>query len=158
MAVQTDLYIYAIAGLVTGAAADVAAAVSDAGDGVAVFNESPFRLIGVWWSREQLAERITARYRQQLQLGFLEEVKELNTQQLSRTARQALGYRELLAHLNGEMSLDAALSAASQRTKSFARRQRMWFRRDPRITWLGVNDSIETLTPMFTKEWRAWLN
>ena len=51
-----------------------------------------------------------------------------------------------------------ALSAASQRTKSFARRQRMWFRRDPRITWLGVNDSIETLTPMFTKEWRAWLN
>ncbi len=53
-----------------------------------------------------------------------------------RTARQALGYRELLAHLDDELTLDEAVAVAVQRTRAFARRQRAWFRRDPRIVWL----------------------
>ena len=55
---------------------------------------------------------------------------------LSRTARQALGYRELLAHLEDGLPLDEAVDLAVQRTRAFARRQRAWFRRDPRIVWL----------------------
>lgn len=131
---------------------------SDAGDGVAVFGDSPYRLIGIWWSREKLAERIEQRYAQQMSDGFIEEVKALSELPLSRTARQALGYRELLAHINGEISLDDAVQIAIKRTKSFARRQRMWFRRDPRIAWVGVNDKIDSLAPSFAREWQAWLN
>ncbi len=57
----------------------------------------------------------------------------------SRTARQAIGYKEILAHLDGEEpSLDLAVETAVRRTRSFARRQRVWFRRDPRITWFDA--------------------
>ena len=59
---------------------------------------------------------------------------------LSRTARQALGYRELLAHVEEGVPLEAAVALAVQRTRSFARRQRAWFRRDPRIVWLDPTD------------------
>src|SRR3546814_3504132 len=67
--------------------------------------------------------------------GFLDEVIALRAHPkgLSRTAAQALGYRELLAHLRGETSLDEALELATNRTRQFARRQRSWFGRDPRI-------------------------
>ena len=66
---------------------------------------------------------------------------------LSRTARQAIGYKEVLAYLDGsEPSLDAALDEAVRRTKRFARRQVRWFRRDPRITWLeAAGNPCDTL-------------
>ncbi len=54
---------------------------------------------------------------------------------LSRTARQALGYREILAHLEDDVPLDRCVEEALRRTRQFARRQASWFRRDPRITW-----------------------
>jgi tRNA dimethylallyltransferase len=73
--------------------------------------------------------------------GFLAEVERLRAGPLlSHTAAQALGYRELLAHLRGEVTLDDALATAITRTRQFARRQRVWFRRDPRITWVGAAD------------------
>jgi tRNA dimethylallyltransferase len=56
---------------------------------------------------------------------------------IGRTARQALGYRELLAHVEGGAPLDACVEEAVRRTRSFARRQASWFRRDPRIAWTG---------------------
>ena len=68
--------------------------------------------------------------------GFLDEVRTLSDYELSHTAAQALGYKELLSHLRGETSLDEALEVAVQRTKRFARRQQRWFRRDPRVEWM----------------------
>ena len=70
--------------------------------------------------------------------GLLDEVEALAARPggLSRTARQALGYRELLAHVEGGVPLDEAVAAAIRRTRAFARRQMAWFRRDPRIVWL----------------------
>ena len=53
-----------------------------------------------------------------------------------REGSQALGYRELAAHLAGELAHDDAVALAVARTRRFARRQERWFRRDPRITWL----------------------
>ena len=72
--------------------------------------------------------------------GLVDEVRSLAAAgSLSRTARQAIGYKEVLDHLEGrEPSLAAALETAEARTRQFARRQRMWFRRDPRITWLAT--------------------
>ena len=58
---------------------------------------------------------------------------------IAHTAEQAIGYRELLAFLRGELpSAAAAFDLAVRRTRQFARRQRMWFRRDPRIRWVAA--------------------
>ena len=61
---------------------------------------------------------------------------------LSRTARQALGYAELIDHLEHGTPLDEAVDHAVRRTRRFARRQQRWFGRDPRITWLSVDDDL----------------
>jgi len=111
-----------------------------------------FRLAGVWLPRPVLAERIAARYRAQLDAGFLHEVDRLS-EVMSRTARQALGYRELLEHLTGGCTLEEAIDAAVRRTREFARRQRAWFRRDPRITWLGAAHNPVDLLPSLLGDW-----
>jgi tRNA dimethylallyltransferase len=74
-----------------------------------------------------------------LSAGWLDEVRTLAAapEGLSNTARQALGYRDLLAHLEDGVPYDEAVERIVSRTRAFARRQRMWFRRDPRITWFG---------------------
>ncbi|MDQ4096945.1 MAG: tRNA (adenosine(37)-N6)-dimethylallyltransferase MiaA, partial [Actinomycetota bacterium] len=78
-------------------------AFSSFGPGVAAFPPTGFRLAGVWLPRPVVAARIESRYRAQLDAGFLDEVRALAGRPggLSRTARQALGYRELLEHLAG---------------------------------------------------------
>jgi tRNA dimethylallyltransferase len=111
-----------------------------------------FGLAGVWLPRPVLAERIEARYRQQLAAGFLDEVRGLRDR-MSRTARQALGYKELLAHVAGDATLEEAVAAAVRRTREFARRQRAWFRRDPRITWLGAPANPVDLLPALLGDW-----
>ena len=68
-----------------------------------------------------------------MEAGLLDEVRALLglPQPWSRTAAQALGYRELAEHLEGKRSLDDAVEAAIVRTQQFAVRQERWFRRDP---------------------------
>jgi tRNA dimethylallyltransferase len=73
---------------------------------------------------------------------------------LSRTARQALGYREVLAHLEEGLPLESASSEARRRTKAFARRQRVWWRRDPRISWYGAADNPLAVIPALLGDWR----
>lgn len=94
-------------------------------------------LLGVDVDRDLLDRRIDSRYEEQMDRGFLAEVEGLaaTAGELGRTASQALGYKELLAHLRGSMSLTEALDLAKARTRRFARRQQRWFRRDPRIEW-----------------------
>jgi tRNA dimethylallyltransferase len=102
------------------------------------------RLMGVAWPREELRRRIEQRFAEQLEGGFLAEAAALLERygdRLSRTASQALGYRELWAHLRGDTSLDEAIELALTRTRQFAVRQERWFRRDPRITWLSPNSA-----------------
>lgn len=103
----------------------------------------PVRMAGVWLPRAVLGERIAVRFQEMRRAGLVDEVRGLAATNggLSRTARQAIGYKEVLAHLDGaEPSLDAALDTAVRRTRSFARRQRMWFRRDPRIRWFAATN------------------
>ena len=106
-----------------------------------------FAQVGLSSDRATLDARIAARYRQQLADGFLDEVRALAGQPISRSAAQALGYKELLAHVRGETTLDEALELAVRRTRRFARRQQRWFLRDPRIHWLqapaSAHDVIE---------------
>ena len=126
---------------------------SSFGPGLGSYPPSPrFRLAGVWLPRPVLSERIDARYGQQLAAGFLDEVRALQ-ERMSRTARQALGYKELLAHLAGDRTLEEAVADAVSRTREFARRQRAWFRRDPRITWLGSASNPVDLLPALLGDW-----
>ena len=109
---------------------------SSFGPGLDHYPEVPYRIIGVDINRDHLDQRIRQRYLEQMEAGFLEEVRELADHDLAHSAGQALGYKELLAHVRGETSLEDALELAVRRTKRFARRQQRWFRRDPRVEWV----------------------
>ena len=111
---------------------------SSYGPGLGHYPPTPFVQTGLRWDRDRLGERIAARYQRQLADGFLDEVRALAECPISRTASQALGYKELLTHLRGAATLDEALDLAVVRTRRFARRQERWFRRDPRIHWLDA--------------------
>jgi len=115
------------------------------GPGLTAHRSTPFRLVGVDRARPELDRRITDRLQAQLDDGFVAEVDELRRRPagLSRTARQALGYRELLDHLDGGSTLDEAVEAIRTRTRRFARRQQRWFRRDPRIRWFEPVDDTD---------------
>ena len=120
---------------------------SSFGPGLETYPETDFVLVGIRLPRATIDDRIAKRYEQQIADGFLDEVEALHRIELSRTASQALGYRELLAHARGETSLDEALELAVVRTRQFARRQERWFRRDPRITWFDVDDPADAVAP-----------
>jgi tRNA dimethylallyltransferase len=81
------------------------------------------------------------------ELGLIDEVRALLAHGLreGRTASRALGYAQVLSWLDGELpSEDAARAATVSATRRFARRQRSWFRRDPRIHWLtGASDTLQ---------------
>jgi len=113
---------------------------SSYGPGMGSYPPLAFPLVGLDRDREDLDARIEARYQTQLDQGFLVEVQALRDRPrgLSRTAGQALGYRELLGYLNGECTLDEAIDIAVARTRRFARRQQRWFRRDPRLVWVDA--------------------
>ena len=120
---------------------------SSYGPGLGVYPPRDITQVGLSLPRDEINRRIEQRYHRQMAAGFLAETEALAVRQspLSRTASQALGYRELLAHLNGEMSLDEAVALAVTRTRKFARRQERWFRRDPRVVWLDADGDAESL-------------
>lgn len=111
------------------------------GPGVDHYPPTSYRLAGLDLDREVMDRRINARYDRQMVAGMLEEVEALYRSGMSRTAAQALGYKELIGHLDGAIPLDEALTEAKRRTRKFARRQQRWFRRDPRITWFDALSS-----------------
>ena len=107
------------------------------GPGLEDYPPSPVTMVGLAVPTEEVDRRIEVRFAAWMQAGLLEEVRTLAARAagISRTARQALGYRELLAHVEGDAPLGACVEEAVRRTRSFARRQASWFRRDPRIVW-----------------------
>lgn len=115
---------------------------SSFGPGLERYPPTPVSMIGLRCDPVALDRRIAERFGRMMAGGLLDEVEALATRPagLSRTARQALGYRELLDYLDGGPSLEEAMASAVRRTQSFARRQMAWFRRDPRIVWLNPED------------------
>jgi len=100
--------------------------------------------LGVELPRAELDQRITDRVDWMLRRGLVEEVRQLELAGLrnGRTASRALGYAEVLRFLAGEWSLEDAAARTILATRRFVRRQESWFRRDPRITWLGAGPSL----------------
>ncbi|HEY3000191.1 MAG TPA: tRNA (adenosine(37)-N6)-dimethylallyltransferase MiaA [Acidimicrobiales bacterium] len=127
---------------------------SSFGPGLDAYPPTRFRIVGVDLPHEVVARRIEDRYQAQMAAGFLDETRRLvgDPRGLSRTARQALGYAELIDHLGGGLPLDEAVELAVRRTRRFARRQASWFRRDPRIRWLEAADDPASLLPALATE------
>jgi tRNA dimethylallyltransferase len=100
--------------------------------------------IGVQVDRPELDRRIDARVGRMWAAGFEYEVRDLAARGLrdGRTAARALGYQQMLRHLDGEWTLDQARDETARTTRRFARRQESWFRRDPRVRWLASGEGL----------------
>lgn len=122
---------------------------SSFGPGLDAYPPSPVVQIGLRWDRAVQAARIEQRVHQMMEAGLLDEVRGLLASRgLSRTAAQALGYKELAAHVRGECSLDAAVEQVVIRTRQFAVRQLRWFQRDPRVRWVDIeHDAVAEAAP-----------
>ncbi len=108
-------------------------------------NKAPllkFLKIGITMDRNLLYSRINERVEKMFREGFVDEVKELrNTyKNWSKTALQAIGYKEILDCLDGKISLEDAKSAIKKRTRNFAKRQITWFKKEPGMVWIYVDD------------------
>jgi len=118
-------------------------AFSSFGPGVAAFPPTDrYRLVGLAPDPDGLSARIARRVQEQVAAGLVEETARLLATPggLSRTCRQGLGYKEVLLHLEHGLPLEDAMALDVANSRRFARRQRSWFRRDPRIRWLAAGD------------------
>ncbi|MFP5326278.1 MAG: tRNA (adenosine(37)-N6)-dimethylallyltransferase MiaA [Acidimicrobiia bacterium] len=113
------------------------------------------RLAGIWLPRDTVATRIEVRVRQMVERGLVEEATGLLVRDppMSRTARQALGYKEVIAHLEDGVPIAKTIDEIVRRTRHFARRQRMWFRRDERIIWHATNENPLAVLPALLGDW-----
>jgi tRNA dimethylallyltransferase len=104
------------------------------------FGERPYRLlkIGLDLPREQLYRRIDERVLQMLAAGLPEEVLGLLRRGFmpELKAMRTIGYREWIAHLQGECSADQAVALIQKHSRHYAKRQGTWFRHDPEIIWV----------------------
>ncbi len=97
---------------------------------------------GLQVDREILNERINKRVDIMFEMGLVEEVKTLLNKGFENalTAPQAIGYKEVLATLKGECSLDKAREDIKLATRRYAKRQRSWFRRDKTLVWIEASN------------------
>ena len=112
--------------------------------------ERPVRIAGLKRDRAELYKRIEERVELMMALGFLDEVKALRDMGCTRdmVSMYALGYKQLLAHLDGEITLDEAVGLIKRDSKRYAKRQFTWFNAEPRVNWVdlsGLHDSGQAL-------------
>lgn len=103
---------------------------------------------GLNMPRELLYDRINRRVDLMMEQGLLEEVKfvlQLGVDEQS-TAMQAIGYKELVQYLNGNISLEEAVALIKQESRRYAKRQLTWFKRNPDIHWLMLQEDYNFTT------------
>lgn len=100
------------------------------------------RAVGIRIDRQTLDTRIADRVTKMWNAGWVAEVQDLIGRGFAKwpTASRALGYREVMAYIEGDMDRDTAIQAITAATRRFARRQQRVFARDPRIIWLDFDD------------------
>jgi tRNA dimethylallyltransferase len=97
-----------------------------------------FVKVGLTREREELYRMIDARVDTMIEQGFVEEVQKLLTMNPGRTPLQAIGYKEMIRHLSGEMNLDEAKRLIKRDSRRYAKRQYTWFRKEPDIRWIDI--------------------
>jgi len=96
------------------------------------------RLVGLMRPTEELRARIDVRVERMFRDGLVAETRALLEKGLAtnETAMQALGYRQVVEHLNGARPLDETIELVKLRTRQFAKRQMTWFRRQMEVDWI----------------------
>lgn len=109
-------------------------------------------IIGLNRNREDLYNRINLRVEKMFKDGLVSEVEKLKDKGLeqNKTARQALGYKEILEYLDGKHTLDHVKELIKQNTRHFAKRQLTWFRKDDRVSWILL-DEVENVNIVIDK-------
>ena len=114
----------------------------------------PVKIFGVYWEREALYQRINQRTEAMLKIGWIDEVKallELYSPSLS--PLNGLGYKQIIAYLNGELNYNQMVEAIQQKTRNFAKRQLTWFRQEKNMKWFEINQREQ-----FFQETEAFLS
>lgn len=107
-----------------------------------------FIKVGLARDRKELYSLIEKRVDTMLEEGLLQETGRLLEMDPDRTAMQALGYKEMVMFLRGDVELGEAVRLLKKRTKMYAKRQYTWFRKEPDVQWVditGIADSREIL-------------
>lgn len=101
-------------------------------------------VIGLSLSRQVLYERIEKRIDAMIEAGWIDEVQQLLQDGVlpEAQAMKAIGYKELVLYLDGQLSLEAASELIKKRTRHFAKRQMTWFKRMPYIRWYEKDDFV----------------
>ena len=108
--------------------------------------EGPYRVLvyGLSLPREEMYAKINRRVDEMMNLGLVDEVKALLLQGIKPSkdggSMQAIGYKEIVSALNGEISLDQAVHLIKQGSRRYAKRQWTWFRHDHRTKWYDWSD------------------
>jgi tRNA dimethylallyltransferase len=97
-----------------------------------------FAKVALSRDREELYPMIEERVEEMMRRGLLEEVERVLAMNPSRTAMQAIGYKEMKGYLGGECSLDEAVSLIKRNTRRYAKRQFTWFRSEEGLRWVDV--------------------
>jgi tRNA dimethylallyltransferase len=123
------------------------------------FEDYDFRCWFVYMPKEALYPRIEMRCDRMIAEGFVEEVKRLEKEGLSKnsTASQAIGYRQCLEYLNSPQSQedwDHFIDAFKQASRRYAKRQFTWFRKEPLFRWLNIDKmSLEHAAEMIIQDY-----
>lgn len=122
--------------------------------------DSPYRIlrVGLTRPREEIYQRVDSRISTMLEDGFVEEVQGLLDKGYSPDlpSFSAIGYREIIAYLQGEILLEEAVGQIKKKTRIFIRRQANWFKADdPDINWFEVDHNVMIEIESVIKEWMS---
>lgn len=101
-----------------------------------ITSEYEVRIFGLNTERRRLYKRIDTRVDRMFEDGLIQEVRRLKDSGMGMTARQVLGYKEIIGYLEGGYPLEEARALLKRNTRRYAKRQLSWFRRDKRIKWI----------------------
>ncbi|MDD5458216.1 MAG: tRNA (adenosine(37)-N6)-dimethylallyltransferase MiaA [Phycisphaerae bacterium] len=111
--------------------------------------QSRWKVIGIRRDKQAESSRINKRVKRMIDEGLVDEVKGLlaEPKQLSVQAAAAIGYAEIIAYFNGELTLDEAIEKIKINTRRLAKHQRTWFKTFGEVGWIDVkeNDTAETV-------------
>jgi tRNA dimethylallyltransferase len=115
---------------------------------------TPLR-IGLTTALDVIDRRLAERSRQQVQRGLVDETQAALNSGVPASAPvlSGIGYAEALAHIRGDLTLEALPDTMAQSNRRYARRQLRWWRRDPRVRWFEIDPHPEPAILKYLKEW-----
>jgi tRNA dimethylallyltransferase len=115
----------------------------------------PTIFFGLLWEKDAINRRINARVKAMIAAGWVEETRQLLDRygELSMTAAEATGYRELTAHVRGQMTLENAIEQIKISTRQLARKQMKWFKRFANVRWLPGEKPVAENAEQILRHW-----